>query len=55
LFCSEQGLGKGAALSLAAEGRRNLAALITFLASGKTGYMSGTTIPVDGGMYTGTM
>jgi len=33
----------------------DLAALITFLASGKTGYISGTTIQVDGGTYVGTM
>jgi 3-oxoacyl-[acyl-carrier protein] reductase len=33
----------------------DLAALITFLASGKTGYMSGTTIQVDGGTFIGTM
>ena len=33
----------------------DLAALVTFLASGKTGYMSGTTIQVDGGTFIGTM
>ncbi len=33
----------------------DLAALITFLASGKAGYMSGTTISVDGGLYAGTL
>ena len=34
---------------------QDLAALITFLASGKAGYMSGTTIQVDGGLYPGTL
>jgi len=34
---------------------QDLAALITFLASGQTGYMSGTTIQVDGGTFVGTM
>lgn len=33
----------------------DLASLITFLASEPAGYLSGTTIPCDGGMYTGTM
>ncbi|MGD9489797.1 MAG: SDR family oxidoreductase [Calditrichaceae bacterium] len=33
----------------------DLAALITFLASGKSGYLSGTTIACDGGMYPGTL
>ncbi len=31
----------------------DLAALIAFLASGKSGYLSGTTIACDGGMYPG--
>ena len=34
---------------------QDLAALIVFLASGKAGYMSGTTIQVDGGLYPGTL
>ena len=34
---------------------QDLASLITFLASGKAGYMSGTTIQVDGGLYPGTL
>jgi 3-oxoacyl-[acyl-carrier protein] reductase len=34
---------------------RELAALITFLASEKSGYMTGSTIAVDGGRYRGTM
>ncbi len=33
----------------------DLASLITFLASEPAGYLSGTTIPCDGGMYSGTM
>jgi 3-oxoacyl-[acyl-carrier protein] reductase len=33
----------------------DLAALIVFLASEKARYLSGTTIPVDGGRYSGTM
>jgi 3-oxoacyl-[acyl-carrier protein] reductase len=32
-----------------------LAALITFLASGQAGYMTGTTIQVDGGKYGGSL
>ncbi len=34
---------------------QDLASLITFLASGKAGYMSGTTIQVDGGLFSGTL
>lgn len=33
----------------------DLAALIVFLASGRAAYMTGTTIQVDGGKYSGTM
>jgi 3-oxoacyl-[acyl-carrier protein] reductase len=33
----------------------DLAALITFLASGQAGYMTGTTIQVDGGKYSGSL
>jgi 3-oxoacyl-[acyl-carrier protein] reductase len=33
----------------------DLADLITFLASDRAAYMTGTTIQIDGGMYTGTM
>ncbi|KAA3615041.1 MAG: SDR family oxidoreductase [Calditrichaeota bacterium] len=34
---------------------QDLASLVAFLASGKAGYMSGTTIQVDGGLYPGTL
>ncbi len=34
---------------------RDLAGLITFLASGAAGYINGATIQVDGGLYPGTM
>ena len=34
---------------------QDLAALITFLASEQSSYMSGTTIQVDGGSYSGIM